>query len=430
MPYDFNDPQTRKLMEAPRAGSPFRLTNDDTMPGVMEPDPAATASPIGPQPQAPGGQAAPFALPQATAPLDPRAQKDAALQQYMAQSGGPGGAPQVPANTHTMTVYNGSRGNQYLYGQKPAGGVQVEAVRGLSDAGQPGASRWVSPDISGKGLEDLAGNLSLKENPPGLNDPAAEMMRQYQSGLAKGELGNAGENRKLDLEQQKNVLAWMMNQDKYSPAARLLDSEKVWMAANPNASATDLANHQRQMIDAFNATQGAYRDWMPKFPGAGNVPGIPGAAPAAAVSAPPPAYGATVQPNAVLADTERRQRIGGEIDDLIRDIPGKVQGQPGTSTDDLLTKIFRFDAAHPGYMEQHAKEVIDAIKNMRGGSAVSDFVAPASWYNPLSAFGVGAPLSGDQATRDMWQARGAWRRLLHGPQWYQRAGGLGPEAIK
>jgi hypothetical protein len=331
-------------------------------------------APAGGFPQAGG----PGDFQQQQQPPDPRAQKDMALQSYMAQ----GGSGKPPAGMSTMRIENGPRGSDYLFGQQPDGGQHVQAMRPIGTGGAPGAWQKIDPNASGAMIGDLASKLELAASPPGLSNPMAELSRLYQESLAGGTprtdllaqiMGQQNTQQHLSQEGEKNRIAWGLGTLNHSPAGRIADFEKAFMAANPGASAQELARHQSQVLDYIQNASQVYGPWVNsvQFPG-GPMSGGPPQSQQPPVSG-VPASAAPAQPGAaassILADQARRAKIGGEVDDWIND--------KGTHVDDLFTRLYRMDRANPGFMQQRGPDVIDAIENARRG-ATSQFMNPGA----------------------------------------------------
>lgn len=398
----------------------------------------------GPMPPTPAGGFQPQ-------PLDPRAQKDAELQNYIAQtgSGTPNGMPPAPTQPRSplrpdqqrlvdrltsgqlnwramtdpyqaetmrkqedeareilasmpssMSVYNGPVGTVSKFGPTAGSNMRLQSVQEIGPDGFPvGQPTPIGPDATSAGVAMLpfAQKAQAGAKPgegagmAGLRNLLAKEQYYGRDGhdiiseLAQLE----GKNRELDIQAEDKRLARSLAWQKLSPGGRLDDFTRTYIGANPGATPAQVADYQRQFIDALEQQRKRFPQYFDAPPGlAPQSEGVPSVA-AAPASAPVSTPASTVQASQDIYD-----KLGADVASWIKDTKG-------VPVEDLLTRIYRHDRANKGYMQQRGQDVIDAIGNMRGGDAIHNFMAPGFNFFPWSA-----------DSQDTAEARAAFRHFL------------------
>jgi hypothetical protein len=326
-----------------------------------------------PPPMGFGGQ-------QPAAPMqpDPHAEKDAALQQYMSQGGAspptPAGYPTPAAgSTNGLVRYfsgqpSPSAPNPMTPSQKSALGqmqmnlpldpyaaeqMRQRAQRAMTDIaeGPPSTPQVQGQPVSGPIPPQLIQYGSYKpfmdKSTP--EDALSEVINQS---AARGNpdmeairtlTGMQHGKRELDIKQQQNDIAERKLNENQGFEARVNELVKQWQAANPTATAADLASYERQAIDYVNKSRLMRQQAQSPVPGRppsgpppqGLLPAGQSGAPAPAGNAPP------LRPSAIDESQQLADLIGSDLESSIRN-------KTGVNNDELFTRLFRADRDYPG----------------------------------------------------------------------------------
>jgi hypothetical protein len=343
-----------------------------------------------------------------------------------------------------MTIYNGTNRTDVNFQPAAGGGVQAQSMTDPNTGAvfqRSPAGGWTVPGAGGPGMSfnDAQAGIQGQQAQQTLNLNRGFLPSNMQAGMDQilqgmpPDIRNTPGARGMAMEQMNKQVG--QNQDwakiglgqgeldiKNRGLTEATDPMKVLrqQAAIAIGHAPDKANEILQGMNTAMESKMGQRvlgGGVGPMPGVGPAaPGVGGLAQPGVSQAPgqlPPTTLAGANPGATPRNkfdlqNEQDAAFGPELSASVRENPTIANGTATfpTSTAALLQQAYVYDQQHPGFMQQHGKALLAAIRQRRGINSPEETAgAMGKTYGVL-----GYPLLGDTTPED--KAGGAWRDAL------------------